>query len=89
MLPKSQPAPGTPQTAPTTEVEAGTYTSIAPNWKVVYHNDDVTTFEFVIGSLMRFFHYDFGRALDLTNEVHHSGAAVVAVLPFEDAEFKR
>ncbi len=80
---------GNPMTSPTTEAEVGTYTSVAPNWKVIYHNDDYTTFEFVTQTLIRFFHYDLGRAVDLTNEVHFTGAAVVAVLPFEDAEFKR
>jgi ATP-dependent Clp protease adaptor protein ClpS len=64
-------------------------TELAPNWKVIFHNDDVTTFEFVIVALMRFFAYDYGRALDLTREVLFTGAAVVAVLPFEDAEFKQ
>jgi ATP-dependent Clp protease adaptor protein ClpS len=77
------------QPAPTVEPHVGTVTEIAPNWKVIFHNDDVTTFEFVIGSLMRFFGYDYARALDLTSEVHFTGAAVVAVLPFEDAEFKQ
>ena len=77
------------QPTPTADPQVGTATDLAPNWKVIFHNDDVTTFEFVIGALMRFFAYDYGRALDLTREVHFTGAAVVAVLPFEDAEFKQ
>jgi ATP-dependent Clp protease adaptor protein ClpS len=77
------------QPAPTLEPQVGTVTEIAPNWKVIFHNDNVTTFEFVIGALMRFFAYDYARALELTREVHFTGAAVVAVLPFEDAEFKQ
>ena len=77
------------QPTPTADPHVGTVTDLAANWKVIFHNDDVTTFEFVISALMRFFAYDYGRALDLTREVHFTGAAVVAVLPFEDAEFKQ
>ena len=78
-----------PLSTPTTEPITGTNTALAPNWRIIFHNDDVTTFEFVIATLMRFFAYDYGRALDLTREVHFTGSAVVAVLPFEDAEFKQ
>jgi ATP-dependent Clp protease adaptor protein ClpS len=79
----------TRQPAPTLEPEIGVVVDLAPNYKVIFHNDDVTTFDFVISVLIRFFAYDFGRARDLTEEVHFTGAAVVAVLPFEDAEFKQ
>jgi ATP-dependent Clp protease adaptor protein ClpS len=75
--------------APVLEPAVGTATSLAENWKVIFHNDEVTTFEFVIGALMRFFGHSSRKALELTYEVHRSGAAVVAVLPFEDAEFKQ
>ena len=75
--------------APVFETAVGERTKLADNWKVIFHNDDVTTFEFVIGALMRFFAYDVRKALEITYEVHQSGAAVVAVLPFEDAEFKQ
>ena len=74
---------------PTLEPAVGTHTSLAENWKVIFHNDDVTTFEFVIGALMRFFGHEGRKALELTYEIHRSGCAVVAVLPFEDAEFKQ
>jgi ATP-dependent Clp protease adaptor protein ClpS len=80
---------GTAQPAPTAEPQVRTRTEIAPNWKVIFHNDDVTTFEFVIAVLIRYFGHDPGQALALTREVHNTGAAVVAVLPFEDAEFKQ
>jgi ATP-dependent Clp protease adaptor protein ClpS len=87
--PRAAPGPQPARPAPTLEPTVGTATDLAPNYRVIFHNDDVTTFEFVIAALMRFFGYDFARALELTREVHHTGAAVVAVLPFEDAEFKQ
>jgi ATP-dependent Clp protease adaptor protein ClpS len=74
---------------PTLDPAVGTHTSLAENWKVIFHNDDVTTFEFVIGALMRFFGHEGAKALELTYEIHRSGAAVVAVLPYEEAEFKQ
>jgi ATP-dependent Clp protease adaptor protein ClpS len=75
--------------SPVLEPEVGHATRLADNWKVIFHNDEVTTFEFVIGSLIRFFGHSGRKALELTYEVHRSGAAVVAVLPYEDAEFKQ
>lgn len=57
--------------------------------KVIYHDDDKTTFEFVMATLIRFFGHDPKQALELTYEVHEKGESIVAVLPRETAEFKR
>jgi len=54
--------------------------------KVIYLNDNETSFEFVQGSLMQYFDYDESGATDKTMEVHEAGSSVVAVLPFEIAE---
>ena len=59
-----------------------------PLFKVIYINDDVTTVEFVVESLVTVFHYDRERADAITNVIHQQGSAVVAVLPFEIAEQK-
>ena len=75
--------------APVLEPAVGVHTALAENWKVIFHNDDTTTFEFVIHALTRFFGHSGRQALQLTYEIHRSGAAVVAVLPFEEAEFKQ
>jgi ATP-dependent Clp protease adaptor protein ClpS len=58
------------------------------NFKVIYLNDEVTTMEFVIQSLMEIFDYNFDDAATATRKVHEDGSAVVAVLPFELAEHK-
>ncbi len=58
------------------------------DYKVIYLNDDVTTFEFVIDSLMNTFNYDATDAEDKSLEINTKGAGVVAVLPFEIAEQK-
>ena len=51
-------------------------------------NDDVTTMEFVVGSLIDYFNYSSDTAINLTKNIHDEGSAVVAVLPYEIAEQK-
>jgi ATP-dependent Clp protease adaptor protein ClpS len=71
-------------------------TKIKPNlkisepsqYKIIYINDEVTTMEFVVGSLMNHFEYNQDTAVKITNDIHESGSAVVAVLPYELAEQK-
>ena len=57
-------------------------------FKVIYLNDEVTTMEFVIQTLMEIFDYSFDDAASATKRIHEDGSAVVAVLPFELAEDK-
>ena len=59
-----------------------------PLYKVIYFNDEVTTVEFVIESLIQFFNYSAEAASKITQDVHEQGSAVVAVLPYEIAEQK-
>lgn len=59
-----------------------------PMYRVIYINDNVTTVEFVVGSLVQYFRYEEQRAIDLTHDIHQEGAATVAVLPYEIAEQK-
>jgi ATP-dependent Clp protease adaptor protein ClpS len=57
-------------------------------YKVIYINDEVTTMEFVIESLLVVFEYNEETATELTMNIHIDGSAVVAVLPYELAEQK-
>ena len=59
-----------------------------PMFKVIYLNDNQTTMEFVIESLVEFFNYNTQTALQITEDIHTAGSAVVAVLPYEVAEQK-
>src|SRR5215203_6137526 len=61
-------------------------TKLAPQWKVILHNDDVTTFEFVIELLISLFRKRHDEAVLLTHEVHNRGSALVTVTTFEHAE---
>jgi ATP-dependent Clp protease adaptor protein ClpS len=59
-----------------------------PMFRVIYLNDNTTTVDFVIESLVEFFDYNTSSAREITNCIHEAGAATVAVLPYELAEQK-
>jgi len=59
-----------------------------PMFKVIYINDNQTSMEFVIDSLITHFEYAPDAAHQITVDIHEAGAAVVAVLPYEIAEQK-
>jgi len=68
------------------DVASDARTGLAPQWKVILHNDEITTFEFVIELLMTIFRKDAQEAFRLTNEVHNSGSALIVVTNLERAE---
>jgi ATP-dependent Clp protease adaptor protein ClpS len=59
-----------------------------PLFKIIYMNDEVTSMEFVIGSLIDYFNYNEDTASSITQIIHDNGSAVVAILPYEIAEQK-
>ena len=73
-------------------VEARTKTDVSlkepPLFKIIYLNDERTAVEFVIGTLIEYFEYTPATAETITMDIHNSGSAVVAVLPYEIAEQK-
>jgi len=60
-----------------------------PPYKVILLNDDVTTMDFVVQILIMVFKKDEVTAASLMLEVHNSGAAVIEVLPLEEAELRQ
>ena len=54
-------------------------------YRVIIHNDDVTTFEFVINILVVVFEQTFARATHIAYETHNTGASYVCTLPLEEA----
>lgn len=59
-----------------------------PFYKIIYLNDDVTSMDFVVTTLIEFFSYIEETAINVTENIHNDGSAVVAVLPYEIAEQK-
>lgn len=71
-----------------TRIKTNLKVSEPPMFKVIYMNDDQTTMEFVVRSLIDHFNYTDETAIHITSGIHESGSAVVAILPFEIAEQK-
>jgi ATP-dependent Clp protease adaptor protein ClpS len=59
-----------------------------PLYKIIYINDEVTSMNFVVNSLIEYFNYNQDTASSLTENIHQAGSAIVAVLPYEIAEQK-
>lgn len=59
-----------------------------PMYKIIYMNDDQTSMDFVIGSLIEHFNYNADTAVNITQNIHVEGSATVAILPYEIAEQK-
>ena len=77
-----------PQSDVVTQIQVNNEVKEPPMFKIIYLNDNATTMEFVIDSLMDFFDYTPDTAMKITQDIHEEGSAVVAVLPYEIAEQK-
>ncbi len=55
-------------------------------FKVVLHNDDYTTMEFVVWVLMSVFHHDETAATTIMLHVHRNGSGVAGEYPQQVAE---
>ena len=70
------------------EARGETHRAYLPLYKVIMWDDNVTTMDFVIRILVKLFGKDYSMAEQLMYEVHLQGAALVATMPLEQAEFK-
>jgi ATP-dependent Clp protease adaptor protein ClpS len=57
-----------------------------PLYKVLLHNDDYTTKEFVVQILQYVFHKEHTEAVQIMLHVHTTGIGVAGVYPYEVAE---
>lgn len=72
----------TPTLEPVVEDEV----RVDPPWRVILHNDDVTTMDFVVWLLVTLFARSYDDAVLLMLEVHETGAATVTTCWRERAE---
>lgn len=57
-------------------------------YKVLLHNDNYTTMDFVVEILQTVFHKNTSEAVRIMLNVHHNGIGVCGVYPVEVAETK-
>ena len=57
-------------------------------YKVIIHNDDFTTMEFVVEVLKTVFFYSNEKAEELMLQVHHANKAVVGIYTYDIAVSK-
>jgi len=59
-----------------------------PLYKVLLHNDNYTTREFVVAVLVEVFHKSESEAVQIMLHVHYNGIGVAGVYTYEVAETK-
>jgi ATP-dependent Clp protease adaptor protein ClpS len=65
-----------------------TRTKKPPMFKVLLHNDDYTTREFVVWVLQTVFHKTDDEAVAIMSHVHNNGVGVAGIYTYEVAETK-
>ena len=59
-----------------------------PLYRVLIHNDNFTTMEFVVYVLFNVFQHTESKAIQIMLNVHQQGVGVAGVYPYEIAEMK-
>lgn len=86
--PSWTPEPGEPDEHEDVATEELVEARTPKRYKVLLHNDDFTTMEFVVDLLVRFFRKSHTEATHIMLMVHTKGSGVAGVYPREVAETK-
>ncbi len=80
--------PGGGDVGTVTRTKTGKKLKPPPMYRVLLHNDDYTTMEFVVSILESVFGHSVAAATRIMLSVHHRGVGVAGVFPHEIAESK-
>lgn len=72
-----------------TDLKTRRRTKRPPMYKVIFHNDDYTTREFVVLALTRYFNKTEAEATELMLRIHHLGASAAGIYPLDIARTKK
>ena len=84
----SESTPGAPRRDSDVLTEERPRTRPPRRFRVLFHNDDFTTMEFVVEALIRYFHKSATEASQIMLEVHVRGAGSAGVYTRDVAETK-
>lgn len=70
-----------PNTETVEKIEETIKVTIPKMYKVLLHNDDTTTFDFVILVLSQIFHKSFAESVEITETIHEQGYGIAGA-PF-------
>ncbi|MBF0206642.1 MAG: ATP-dependent Clp protease adapter ClpS [Oligoflexia bacterium] len=63
-------------------------TELPKKYRVLLHNDDYTTMEFVVAVLQKIFHKTLQESQDIMINVHRKGVGICGIYTYEIAETK-
>ncbi|MDR0499065.1 MAG: ATP-dependent Clp protease adaptor ClpS [Holophagales bacterium] len=79
---------GNSKTGTTTETKISEKIQVPPLYRVILHNDNYTTRDFVVWVLQEIFRKDEADAVSIMLLVHNNGMGVAGIYPFQVAETK-
>ncbi len=85
-VPDIQVAPPEIVTIPDVEYVVASDEDLEKLYRVIIQNDDVTPMDFVVIVLRVYFALEIERAYEIMLEAHTNGRALVATMPFEEAQ---
>ncbi|MEL6339888.1 MAG: ATP-dependent Clp protease adaptor ClpS [Myxococcota bacterium] len=83
-----EPIPWTPDSEGEVATESKKKLKRPKLYKVLLHNDDYTTMEFVVMVLVRIFHHSESEAMHIMLHVHNHGVGTAGIFTYEMAETK-
>lgn len=77
-----------PDVQPDVDIETDEEIDEPSMYRVLLHNDDYTTMDFVVEILMTVFHRTFEQSTQIMFNIHKSGTGLCGLYTFEVAETK-